>query len=228
MPNVPAPARVPFRPMPSQKEVRARQNRQKERIAELHAEQRRRQARRRRYGGLAGVIGLVIVVGIGLAVGTNDSSQKVVAPPTAAPTTTTVLTSVKGKPCVGLKDPLPKGSPAMPLKAGPAPTKLATQDLKVGTGAVVPKGATVTVNYVGVACSTGKIFDSSYSGNQPFQAKLVAGSIIPGWQQGVPGMRIGGVRLLSIPSALAYGPSGKSGIAPDEALYFLVAPVKLG
>jgi len=182
--------------MPSQKEIRARHNRQKERIAELHAEQRRRQRRRRRFGGLAGVIVLVIVVGIGLAVGTNNDTQKVVAPPTNAPTTTTVLASVKGKPCVGLKDALPKGAPAMPLKAGPAPTKLVTQDLKVGTGAVIPKGATVTVNYVGVSCSTGKIFDSSYSRNQPLQAKLVQGSIIAGWQQGVPGMKIGGVRLL--------------------------------
>jgi peptidylprolyl isomerase len=216
--------------MPSQKEIRARHNRQKERIAELHAEQRRRQRRRRRFGGLAGVIVLVIVVGVGLAVGTNNDTQKVVAPPTNAPTTTTVLSSVKGKPCVGLKDPLPKGSPAMPLKAGPAPTKLVTQDLKVGTGAVVPEGATVTVNYVGVSCSTGKIFDSSYAHNQPLQAKLVAGSIIAGWQQGVPGMKIGGVRLLSIPSGLGYGTPGNSaaGIAPDEALEFLVAPVKLG
>jgi peptidylprolyl isomerase len=214
--------------MPSQKEVRARQNRQKERIAELHAERRRVQKRRRRFGGLAGVIIIVIVVGIGLAVGTNGSNQKVVAPPTAASTTTTVLASAKGKPCVGLKDPLPKGSPAMPLKAGPAPTKLVTQDLKVGTGAVIPKGATVTVNYVGVACSTGKIFDSSYSKAQPLQTKLVAGSIIPGWQQGVPGMRIGGVRLLSIPSALAYGSKSNGPIAPDESLFFIVAPVKLG
>ena len=214
--------------MPSQKEIRARHNRQKERIAELHAEQRRRQKRRRRFGGLAGVILLVVVVAIGLAVGTNSGTQKVVAPPTNAPTTTTVLASVKGKPCVGLKDKLPKGSPAMPLSAGPAPTKLVTQDLKSGTGAVVAKGATVTVNYVGVACSTGKVFSSSYTAHQPLQAKLVSGSMIPGWVQGVPGMRIGGVRLLSIPSALAYGAQGPPGIAPDESLEFLVAAVKLG
>jgi len=142
--------------------------------------------------------------------------------------TTTVPSSVQGKPCVGLKDPLPKGSPAMPLEAGPAPTKLVTQDLKVGTGAVVPEGATVTVDYVGVACSTGKIFDSSYSRNQPFQAQLVQGQIIDGWDQGIPGMRIGGVRLLAIPPALAYGSEGNTGIAPDEALFFLVHAERLG
>jgi FKBP-type peptidyl-prolyl cis-trans isomerase len=220
--------------MPSQKEVRARQNRQKERIAELHAERRRQQKRRRRFGGLAGVIIIVIVVGVGLAVGTNNNTTKIVAPPTnsptTAPTTTTTvgLRSVKGKPCVGLKDKLPKGAPAMLLTAGPAPTKLATQDLKVGTGAVVPKNSKVTVNYVGVACSTGKVFGSSYATGQPLPADL-NGAVIPGWQQGVPGMRIGGVRLLTIPSALAYGSTGRPPtIAPDEPLYFLVAAVKLG
>jgi FKBP-type peptidyl-prolyl cis-trans isomerase len=201
--------------MPSQKEIRARQHRQKERIAELHAEQRRVQQRRRRFGGVAGVIVIVIIVAIGLAAGGNNGTK--VTPPV-------------GKTCVGLKDPLPKGSPAMPLEAGPAPTKLETKDLKVGTGAVIPKGATVTMNYVGVACSTGKIFDSSYSRNTPLVADLSStGPLIVGWQQGIPGMKIGGVRLLSIPSDLAYGSTGREPtIAADEPLYFLVAAVKLG
>jgi peptidylprolyl isomerase len=215
--------------MPSQKEIRARHNRQKERIAELHAEQRRLQKRRRRFGGVAGVIVIVIIVAIGLAAGGNNSGPKVIAPPTPSSTTTTIAASAKGKPCVGLKDPLPKGSPAIPLKAGPAPTKLLTQDLKVGTGAVVPKNAKVTMNYVGVACSTGKIFDSSYSRNQPYAADLTpTGAIIQGWKDGIPGMKIGGVRLLTIPSDLAYASTGKPPIAPDEALFFLVAAVKLG
>jgi peptidylprolyl isomerase len=212
--------------MPSQKEIRARHSRQKERIAEIHAEQRRLQKRRRRFGGVAGVIVIVIIVAIGLAAGGNNSA-KVIAPPIPATTTTTIAASVKGKPCVGLKDPLPKGSPAMTLKAGPAPTKLSTQDLKVGTGAVVAKKAKVTVNYVGVACSNGKIFASSYSTKQPINADL-SGGVIPGWQQGIPGMRIGGVRLLTIPPDLAYGSTGRAPIAPDEALFFLVAAVKLG
>jgi peptidylprolyl isomerase len=184
---------------------------------------------------LVGVILLVIVVAIGLAVNGNsgNGTKVAVSPPSSSPTTvpvtpkTVALASAKGKPCVGLKDPLPKGAPAMLLTPGPAPTKLSTQDLKVGTGAVVPKNAKVTVNYVGVACSTGKIFDSSYSRNQTFDADL-AGGIILGWQQGIPGRRIGGVRLLAGPSARAYGPSGQPPIAPDEALFFLVAAVKLG
>jgi FKBP-type peptidyl-prolyl cis-trans isomerase len=88
----------------------------------------------------------------------------------------------------------------------------------------------VTVNYVGVACTTGKIFDSSYSRSTPYDADLSpTGTIIQGWKDGIPGMKIGGVRLLTIPSALAYSTRGQGAdIAPDESLYFLVAPVKLG
>jgi peptidylprolyl isomerase len=218
--------------MPSSKEVRTRQNRQKERVAAAIAERRRVQQRRRRGGAGAGVILLVMVVAIGFAVGNNNGPRVAVSPPSTSPTTvaatttTVALASVKGKPCVGLKSPLPKGAPAFLLGAGPAPTKLTKQDLKVGTGAIVPKNAKVTVNYVGVACSNGKIFGSSYSSNQPYDADL--SSVIPGWQQGIPGMRIGGVRLLAIPATLAYGSTGRSTIAPDEALYFLVAAVKLG
>jgi hypothetical protein len=220
--------------MPSSKEARARQNRQKERVAAALAERRRAQHRRRRGGAVAGVILLVIVVAIGLAVGGSNNGTKVAVSPTssspattAASPTTVALASAKGKPCVGLKDPLPKGAPALLLTPGPAPTKLSTQDLKVGSGAVVPKNAKVTVNYVGVACSTGKIFDSSYSRNQTFDADLAG--VIHGWSQGIPGMKIGGVRLLTIPSNLAYGAVGAApSIAPDESLYFLVAAVKLG
>ena len=102
----------------------------------------------------------------------------------------------------------------MLLSPGPAPTKLSTQDLKVGTGAVVPKNGKVTVNYVGVACSTGKIFDSSYSKGQPFPADLTTGGFILGWQQGIPGMKVGGVRLLAIPSDLAYGTAGEPADRP--------------
>jgi hypothetical protein len=222
--------------MPSSKEVRARQHRQKERVAAQRLERQRIQQRRKRFGGAIGVIVLVIVVGLGLALGGRNSGDNGVAVsptsevPSTAATPTTVAVSVKGKPCVGMKDPLPKGSPAFLLAPGPAPTKLTTQDLKVGTGALVPKNAKVSMNYVGVACTTGKIFDTSYkTGRTPFDADLSpAASLIAGWKQGIPGMRIGGVRLLAIPAALAYGSTGNTGIAPDEALFFLVQAVKLG
>jgi peptidylprolyl isomerase len=115
----------------------------------------------------------------------------------------------------------PPGTPVVPVVVGNPPKKLATRDLTAGTGAVVKAGDTVTVDYVGVACSTGKIFGSSY-GSQPLQISLTG--TIPGWQQGIPGMRVGGVRVLGIPPALGYGATGTSDgtIGPDEPLWFLV------
>jgi peptidylprolyl isomerase len=219
--------------MPPSREVRARQNRQKERIAAQHAQRQRVHERRKRIAIAGGSAIVVVLIALGIAkLLSNNNGKSVASPPTpttVATTTSSVasLASAKGKPCVGLKAPLPTGSPNFTVPEGPAPTKLTWRDLKTGTGAVIPKNATVTVNYVGVACSTGKIFDSSYSRNQPFQANL-SGGVIPGWTQGIPGMRVGGVRVLAIPSNLAYGAQGNAGIAPDEALYFLVAPVKLG
>jgi peptidylprolyl isomerase len=100
-----------------------------------------------------------------------------------------------------------------------------TRDLRVGTGAVVKAGDTPTVNYVGVACSTGKVFGSSY-GTAAQQIALK--QTIPGWQRGIPGMRVGGERLLGIPSALGYGVQGTpdGSVGPDEPLWFLVQVVK--
>jgi cyclophilin family peptidyl-prolyl cis-trans isomerase len=123
--------------------------------------------------------------------------------------------------------PAPKGAPAVPVQTGPPPTKLVIKDLKTGTGAVVPKGATVTVQYIGVACSTGKIFDSSYSRGE--SATFPLSGVIQGWTDGIPGMRVGGLRLLGIPSGEAYGAQGSPGaIAPNEALWFVVQMVKIG
>ena len=224
--------------MPSSKEVRARQNRQRERVAAARAERQRKQRTRRIIGASVAVVVIVAAVVLAITLPNTTSNDKVAVSPTsstattASTTTTTAkpLPSVKGKPCVGLKDALPKGSPPMLLSPGAPPTKLTTQDIKVGTGAVVPKNAKVQMNYVGVACSTGKIFDSTYSRNQPFEADLSpTGQLIAGWQQGIPGMHVGGVRLLSIPSSLGYGAGGyPPTIAPDEPLFFLVQAVKLG
>ena len=85
----------------------------------------------------------------------------------------------------------------------------------------MPAGATVTVNYIGVSCSNGKIFDSSYSRNQPATFSLTG--VIKGWTDGIPGMNVGGQRLLGIPADQAYGAQGNPpDIAPDEPLWFVV------
>jgi peptidylprolyl isomerase len=143
------------------------------------------------------------------------------------PGSSTGTASAQGKPCVARSGSLPAGAPDVPVQIGPAPTKLVVKDLTVGTGAVVPAGATITANYIGVACSTGKIFDSSYAHGGAIQFPL--SGVIPGWTNGIPGMKLGGSRLLGIPADQAYGANPPSPeIAPDEALWFVVQPVKLG
>lgn len=128
--------------------------------------------------------------------------------------------SAAGRPCVPVSDPLPAGAPAVPVRVGAPPAELVKEDLKAGTGAPVAAGATVTVNYIGVSCSTGKIFDTSY-GKQP--ATFPLSGVIKGWTDGIPGMNVGGQRLLGIPAEQAYGAAGRPGtIAPHEPLWFVV------
>jgi FKBP-type peptidyl-prolyl cis-trans isomerase FkpA len=95
------------------------------------------------------------------------------------------------------------------------------EDTKVGSGAEATAGQNVTVHYTGwlqnADGSAGKKFDSSKDRNDPFQFPLGAGHVIKGWDQGVQGMKIGGVRRLVIPAALGYGARGAGGVIPPNA-----------
>jgi peptidylprolyl isomerase len=106
---------------------------------------------------------------------------------------------------------------------GDIPFELGIDDLTVGDGAEAVAGSKVTVHYVGVAFRSGEEFDASWNRGEPFAFRLGKGQVIPGWDQGVQGMRVGGRRKLTIPSALAYGARGAGGvIAPHEPLVFVV------
>ena len=84
-------------------------------------------------------------------------------------------------------------------------------------------GQTVTVNYVGVLFHGGKLFDASWNRKQTFSFALGQGQVIPGWDQGVPGMKVGGRRELVIPAKLAYGPQGQPPtIPPNAPLVFVI------
>jgi peptidylprolyl isomerase len=215
--------------MPTSKQARSAQNRQKDRLAVAAIEKHRMRRRRRIITGIVGAIVIGGLIAAAVFIQANDDSNKVEvsSPPNAnsnaensTSTTTAALASAKGKPCVAMKGKLPKGAPNVPYSPGPPPTKLVVHDITPGTGAVVVKHAQLTVDYIGVACSTGKIFDSSYSRGQPAEFSL--DGVIPGWQQGIPGMKVGGTRLLAIPPKLAYGAGGQPPIAPDETLFFVV------
>jgi len=102
----------------------------------------------------------------------------------------------------------------------PSGGTLQTQDIVVGTGATVVNGDTVTVNYTGTFVN-GTVFDSSLSpGRTPFSFRVGAGSVIAGWDQGVPGMRIGGERKLTVPPSLGYGSQANGSIPANSTLLF--------
>jgi FKBP-type peptidyl-prolyl cis-trans isomerase len=144
---------------------------------------------------------------------TNAAAEAAkLAPPSATSTTGTTPTS----------GPLSTEPTVTPPK-GPAPTKLVTKDLIVGTGPEAKAGQMVTVNYVGVLYKNGKVFDASWKRSEPFTFALGQGKVIPGWDQGVVGMKVGGRRELIIPAPLAYGAQGSPPtIPPNSALVFVV------
>ncbi len=95
------------------------------------------------------------------------------------------------------------------------PSTLQIEDITVGTGDTARNGDTVTVHYIG-SFLDGRVFDSSVARNQPYQFRLGAGQVIPGFDQGVAGMRVGGKRRLTIPSSLAYGSQGSPPTIPPN------------
>jgi len=110
-----------------------------------------------------------------------------------------------------------------PAPAQPADQKLKIKDIKKGKGDVAKAGMTVSVHYTGWL-TNGTKFDSSVDRGQPFSFALGAGQVIAGWDQGVAGMKVGGVRELIIPPSLGYGAQGTPGgpIPPDATLKFRV------
>lgn len=105
------------------------------------------------------------------------------------------------------------------------PSGLQYEDTKVGTGDVARSGFLATVHYTGWLKSrdgsTGRKFDSSRDNDQPFTFRIGSGQVIAGWDQGVQGMRIGGVRKLIVPSYLGYGTRGAPpSIPPNSTLIF--------
>ena len=107
-------------------------------------------------------------------------------------------------------------------------SELVIEDIVVGDGEEAKSGQYVTVHYTGYLLDNGSKFDSSKDRNQPFAFPLGAGHVIKGWDQGVVGMKIGGVRKLTIPAELGYGSRGAGGVIPPNAtLVFEVELLKV-
>src|SRR4051812_15074652 len=156
--------------------------------------------------------------------GDDNKSTLAVATPTPTPAATPSTVAAPAKCAKITPNPPKKGQPTIPDVSGAAPTKLVKKDVKVGTGAVAKTGSSVSVTYIDVSCSDGKVFDASYlHGGTPFEVTpLGSAQVITGWNQGLIGVRAGGVRELVIPPALGYGPQGQGSIRPNEVLIFLI------
>ena len=111
-------------------------------------------------------------------------------------------------------------APTIGAPSGEAPTTLITKDIIVGTGAEALPTSTMTVHYTLMTWSNGKLIESSWNSGSP--ATFPLANVIVGWQQGIPGMKVGGRRLLVIPPDLGYGAQGGGPIGPNETLIFVV------
>ena len=105
--------------------------------------------------------------------------------------------------------------PVIDFPGGEPPADLEIKDITVGDGAEAQPGATVAVHYVGVEFDTGEQFDASWDRGESIEFPLQG--LIQGWQEGIPGMKVGGRRRLIIPAALGYGPAGQPPTIPGNS-----------
>ena len=110
--------------------------------------------------------------------------------------------------------------PEVDFPDGPAPSQLVIEDIIVGDGPEAVAGANVEVHYVGVEYDTGEEFDSSWNRGQSIEFPLRG--LIAGWQDGIPGMKVGGRRKLVIPPEQAYGPAGGGHQLSGKTLIFVI------
>ncbi|MGY1846634.1 FKBP-type peptidyl-prolyl cis-trans isomerase [Blastococcus sp. SYSU DS1021] len=120
-------------------------------------------------------------------------------------------------------------APDVPASDAPAPTELAVEDVLVGQGVEATEGTAVAVKYVGAFYETGEEFDSSWSrgADETLPVTLGAGQVIPGFDQGITGMHVGGRRVIVIPSELGYGEQDRGPIPGGSTLVFVVDLVEL-
>ncbi len=161
------------------------------------------------------------VTACGSSGSSSSTASGVETAPSGGATQAAVATIPKPPPQLAKK-------PVVTVPTASPPKKLVVKDLIKGTGATATSGTTVTVNYVGVLYKGGKQFDSSWQRNQPFTTALSTGSVIPGWVQGINGMKVGGRRELIIPPSLGYGAKGSPPTIPaNSTLVFVVDLLKV-
>lgn len=219
--------------MGTQKRERQKANRQQRQIEEAKADRSSAIKRNVIRWSLAAVLAIVAVVVIawigGAFSGDDDDDVASTLPPVdttpvdTSPVDTTPVTSPAG----GTTAPDPAtGKPSVSLPEE-MPTELVITDITEGEGDPAENGDVIEVNYVGVRSVNGEEFDNSYDGGEPFSFTLGAGGVIDGWDQGLVGVKVGGVRQLDIPADLAYGDQDRGVIQPGDDLSFVVEVVSI-
>lgn len=164
---------------------------------------------------------LIFIACLALAVAGCGDDDSTTGSTETTGTTTTESTETNA-PAKKAKSAAGKTKPKVTVPSGPPPKQLEVKDFEEGSGATAKAGDTVRVEYVGVGYESGEEFDASW-GREPFAFQLGAGMVIPGWDQGVEGMKVGGRRELIIPPELAYGATGSPpAIGPNETLIFVI------
>jgi hypothetical protein len=207
----------------------ARRRFERRRQAEL---ERRARAKRRNQviGAVAGTVAVLAIPLILWATGVFTSDHKKTnagVKPTTSPTPTATPPPPAPTRCAKISpNPPIKGAPTFPPVKGKLTDKLVVKDLKVGHGRAAKKGDSLQVLYTGVSCDTGTMFDSSYKVKplKPFTVTpLGTAGVITGWNQGLIGVKAGGVRELIIPASLGYGTAGSPpAIKGNDTLDFIV------
>lgn len=152
---------------------------------------------------------------------TSSAATTATTPATTASTPATTTAAPQPAGGAGNKDLSRK--PTIAKGSGPPPKTLVVQDIVKGSGPGAKPGDQLTMQYVGALYDTGQEFDASWDRGQPFQLKLGAGMVIPGWDKGLVGIQKGGRRKLIIPPDMGYGASGQPPtIPPNATLTFIV------
>jgi peptidylprolyl isomerase len=196
--------------VPTEKRQRQKEGQQARREAALAAA---RKQQRRRKVILFVVFGVIAAAVLGLlSLGGKDDADKTKVASGNGKTTTTAASS-----------PPTSAKPDAPAAGGDAPvTELKIEDLKVGTGATVKVGDTIVAHYLGATYKDGKVFQASWDSGETFQTVIGKGQVIKGWDDGIPGMKVGGRRQLTIPAADAYGAEDTGDGRPHGDLVFII------
>jgi peptidylprolyl isomerase len=195
--------------VPTDKRQRQKQGQQARREAALAAA--RKQQRKRRMVLTAGFAVVVIALIGALSLTGGDDKDSKVSSGEGTTTTTEAKTTPTSAP------------PEAPEPGGDTPvTELGIEDLKVGTGKTVKKGDTIVAHYYGATYKDGKKFQASWDNGSTFETVIGEGKVIQGWDEGIPGMKVGGRRKLTIPAAMAYGADDPGDGSPFGDLVFIV------